>query len=73
MPIYLFQLSDRVYTSRSLDTLIMLSVVVVGAIAAYVFLDVIRRLILTRVAVETEIEARSARCSAPPPRPRRAA
>jgi len=50
----LFQLSDRVYTSRSLDTLIMLSVVVVGAIGAYVFLDVIRRLILTRVAVETE-------------------
>ena len=55
MPIYLFQLSDRVYTSRSLDTLIMLSVVVVGAIGAYVFLDVIRRLILTRVAVETEL------------------
>ena len=54
LPIYLFQLSDRVYTSRSLDTLIMLSVVVVGAIGAYVFLDVIRRLILTRVAVETE-------------------
>ena len=46
----------------------MLSVVVVGAIAAYVFLDVIRRLILTRVAVETEIEARSTRCSAPPPK-----
>ena len=55
MPIYLFHLSDRVYTSRSLDTLIMLSVVVVGAIGAYVFLDVIRRVILTRVAVETEL------------------
>src|ERR1700729_3916732 len=54
MPIYLFQLSDRVYTSRSTDTLVMLSVVVVGAIAAYVFLDMMRRLILTRIAVETE-------------------
>jgi ATP-binding cassette subfamily C protein len=54
MPIYLFQLSDRVYTSRSVDTLIMLSVVVTSAIAAYVFLDMMRRLILTRVAVETE-------------------
>ena len=54
LPIYLFQLSDRVYTSRSVDTLVMLSVVVVGAIGAYVFLDVIRRLILTRIAVETE-------------------
>lgn len=54
LPVYLFQLSDRVYTSRSTDTLVMLSVVVVGAIAAYVFLDMMRRLILTRVAVETE-------------------
>jgi ATP-binding cassette subfamily C protein len=32
----------------------MLSVVVVAAIAAFVFLDMMRRLILTRVAVETE-------------------
>ena len=39
LPIYLFQLSDRVYTSRSTDTLIMLSVVVVAAIAAFVFLE----------------------------------
>lgn len=54
LPIYLFQLSDRVYTSRSLDTLIMLSMVVVGAVAAHVFLDVVRRLILTRIAVEAE-------------------
>jgi ATP-binding cassette, subfamily C, type I secretion system permease/ATPase len=34
MPIYLFQLSDRVYTSRSHDTLIRLSVVVGGATIA---------------------------------------
>jgi ATP-binding cassette, subfamily C, bacterial len=54
MPIYLFQLSDRVYASRSTDTLIMLSVIVVGAIGSHVFLDMIRRFILTRVAVETE-------------------
>lgn len=54
LPIYLFQLSDRVYTSRSVDTLVMLSVVVIAAIAAFVFLDIMRRLILTRVAVETE-------------------
>ena len=54
MPIYLFQLSDRVYTSRSQDTLIMLSIVVGGAIIAHVFLDMMRRFILMRVAVETE-------------------
>jgi ATP-binding cassette, subfamily C, bacterial len=54
MPIYLFQLSDRVYTSRSIDTLMMLSVIVVGAIAAHVFLDMMRRFILMRVAVDVE-------------------
>lgn len=54
MPIYLFQLSDRVYTSRSVDTLIMLTVVVVGAVAVHVFLDMMRRFILMRVAVEVE-------------------
>ena len=54
MPIYLFQLSDRVYTSRSIDTLVMLSVIVVGAIVAHVLLDMMRRLILTRIAVEAE-------------------
>ena len=54
LPIYLFQLSDRVYTSRSIDTLVMLSIVVVAAVGAHVFLDMMRRLILTRVAVETE-------------------
>ena len=54
MPIYLFQLSDRVYTSRSLDTLVMLTIIVVAAIAAHVFLDMMRRFILMRVAVEAE-------------------
>jgi ATP-binding cassette, subfamily C, bacterial len=54
IPVYLFQLSDRVYTSRSVDTLIMLTMIVVGALFAHVILDMIRRFILTRVAVETE-------------------
>jgi len=54
IPIYLFQVSDRVLTSRSLDTLTMLTVVVVGAIAAHVLLDIMRRYILVRVATETE-------------------
>jgi ATP-binding cassette subfamily C protein len=54
MPIYLFQLSDRVYSSRSVDTLIMLSVVVAGAIVAHVLLDMMRRFILMRIAVEAE-------------------
>jgi ATP-binding cassette, subfamily C, bacterial len=54
LPIYLFQMSDRVLTSRSLDTLVMLTIVVLGAIAAHVLLDMMRRFILTRVAVDFE-------------------
>ncbi|HLH51795.1 MAG TPA: type I secretion system permease/ATPase [Roseiarcus sp.] len=54
MPIYLFQLSDRVYTSRSIDTLIVLSTVVVGALAAHVFIDTMRRAILVRLAADVE-------------------
>jgi ATP-binding cassette subfamily C protein len=54
MPIYLFQLSDRVLTSRSVDTLVMLSLVVVGAVVAHVIMDMMRRFILMRVAVEFE-------------------
>ncbi len=54
IPVYLFNMSDRVLTSRSVDTLIMLSVIVVVAIAAHVLLDMMRRIILMRVAVETE-------------------
>jgi ATP-binding cassette subfamily C protein len=54
IPIYLFQISDRVLTSRSVDTLVMLSGIVVGAIAIHVVVDAIRRFILMRIAVETE-------------------
>lgn len=54
IPIYLFNLSDRVLTSRSLDTLAMLSVIVCGAILINVVLDMIRRIVLMRTAVEVE-------------------
>ncbi|MDR3469285.1 MAG: type I secretion system permease/ATPase [Xanthobacteraceae bacterium] len=54
IPVYLFNMSDRVLTSRSVDTLIMLSTIVVIAIAAHVLMDMMRRLILMRVAVEAE-------------------
>ena len=54
VPIYLFNLSDRVLTSRSLDTLVMLSVVVIGAILTNVLLDAVRRIMLMRTAVEIE-------------------
>ena len=51
-PIYLFPTSDRVMTSRSVDTLIMLTLVIVGAVILQAALDAIRRFILMRSAVE---------------------
>lgn len=52
IPIYLFQISDRVFTSRSLDTLIMLTVVICGAVVLQAVFDAIRRFMLMRTAVE---------------------
>ena len=54
IPVYLFNMSDRVLTSRSTDTLVMLTMIVVFAIGAHVLMDMMRRIILMRVAVETE-------------------
>jgi ATP-binding cassette subfamily C protein len=54
IPIYLFNMSDRVLTSRSTDTLVMLTIIVIIAIAAHVLMDMMRRINLMRVAVETE-------------------
>jgi len=52
IPIYLFQISDRVLTSRSLDTLVMLTLVIIGAVLLQTVFDAIRRVILMRTAVE---------------------
>ena len=52
IPIYLFQISDRVLTSRSVDTLIMLTTLIVGAVVLQAMLDAVRRFILMRTAVE---------------------
>lgn len=52
IPIYLFQISDRVLTSRSVDTLIMLTAVIVGAVILQAFFDAMRRFVLMRTAVE---------------------
>lgn len=56
IPLYLFQISDRVLTSRSIDTLIMLTVAVVGAVLLQAFMDTVRRFILMRTAVELEVQ-----------------
>ena len=54
MPLYLFQLSDRVLTSHSLDTLLMLTIVALGFIAVLSILDIIRRQVLGRLATRFE-------------------
>lgn len=56
IPIYLFQISDRVLTSRSVDTLVMLTIVIVGAIILYAVFDALRRFILMRTAVEIAVQ-----------------
>ena len=55
IPIYLFQISDRVLTSRSIDTLIMLTVVIAGAVILQAIFDAVRRFILMRTAVEVAV------------------
>ncbi len=55
IPIYLFQISDRVLTSRSIDTLIMLTVVIAGAVILQSVFDAVRRFILMRTAVEVAV------------------
>ncbi|WP_253913412.1 type I secretion system permease/ATPase [Pseudoruegeria sp. HB172150] len=52
IPVYLFQISDRVLTSRSVDTLVMLTLLIVGAVILQSVFDAIRRFILMRTAVE---------------------
>lgn len=54
LPIYLFQISDRVLTSRSLDTLMMLSLVALGFILVLAILDILRRQVLGRLAMNLE-------------------
>jgi ATP-binding cassette subfamily C protein len=54
MPLYLFQLSDRVLTSRSFDTLLMLSIVALAFIAVLSVLDILRRQVLGRLATKFE-------------------
>lgn len=56
IPVYLFQISDRVLTSRSLDTLAMLTLVIVGAVLLNATLDAVRRFILMRTAVEIAVQ-----------------
>jgi ATP-binding cassette, subfamily C, bacterial len=55
LPIYLFQISDRVLTSRSLDTLLMLSLLAFCFLGMLSIVDILRRQILARLATKLEV------------------
>jgi PrtD family type I secretion system ABC transporter len=52
--LFMLQVFDRVLTSRSIETLVMLSVLSVGALLFMAYLDVIRARLLTAAAVSLE-------------------
>jgi ATP-binding cassette subfamily C protein len=54
VPLYLFQLSDRVLTSRSLDTLLMLSLMAVIFLAGLSLVDIFRRQMLGALSTRME-------------------
>lgn len=54
LPIYLFQISDRVLTSRSLDTLLMLTLLALCFLEVLSVIDILRRQILGRLAAKLE-------------------
>jgi PrtD family type I secretion system ABC transporter len=49
-PLYMLQLYDRVLSSRSIDTLVMLTIIVIAALGMMSLLDGVRRLMLPRIA-----------------------
>jgi ATP-binding cassette subfamily C protein len=54
LPIYLFQLSDRVLTSRSFDTLVMLTLLAFVFLTVLSLLDIFRRQVLGALATSLE-------------------
>ncbi len=54
LPIYLFQISDRVLTSRSFDTLLMLSLLALAFLTVLSLLDIFRRQVLGSLATRLD-------------------
>lgn len=51
VPLYLLQVYDHVLSSRSLDTLVMLTLIVIVALAVHATLEALRRAMLARIGV----------------------
>jgi ATP-binding cassette subfamily C protein len=54
VPLYMTQVYDRVLSSRSEETLLMLSVVAVGALLVVGILEIVRQMVLTRTGARLE-------------------
>ena len=54
VPLYSFQMFDRVLSSRSMDTLLMLTLVAVGALVLLAVLDGVRAQLLARIGMSLE-------------------
>ena len=51
VPLYMMQLYDRVLTTGSLDTLLVLTVIVVAALATFAVLDAVRAVVMARIGL----------------------
>ncbi len=54
VPLYMMTVYDRVLTSRSEETLLMLSILAIGALTAIAVLETVRQLVLTRTGARLE-------------------
>lgn len=54
LPLYLFQVYDRVITSRSLETLIAVTIIACVVLIAFGLLDTLRQILLARIGVRFE-------------------
>lgn len=54
LPLYLFQVYDRVLSSRSMETLVAVTVIACVVLIAFGFLDTLRQVLLARIGVRFE-------------------
>lgn len=54
LPLYLFQVYDRVLASRSIETLVAVTVIACVVLIAFGFLDTLRQMLLARIGVRFE-------------------
>lgn len=56
LPLYLFQVYDRVLASRSMETLVAVTVIACVVLIAFGFLDTLRQILLARIGVRFKLE-----------------